>query len=146
VLPEGIVVVHERNQIAADLPPVEGSVALRVPAVEESLRTRVAKDDFAELRDPLVYARRQAEVKQRIDAEEHGVVAVLAGSVRADVAVVNRIIGIGEFAEQEKPALAERVGVLADPRAEPGAGQFAHVLHRIHAKAVYVGLADPVAM
>ena len=55
-------VVHERNQIAADLPPIEGSVALRVPAVEESLRTRVAKDDFAELRDSLVHARRQAEV------------------------------------------------------------------------------------
>jgi hypothetical protein len=116
-LPEGIVIVNESDKVTADFASVEGALALSLDAVEEGIRAGEAFDDVAQRRVAGV-ALGQAKVEHGIDAEEDGPVAILAGRVLADVAVNYVVVRRSELSKQEEISLAERVGILADIRAE----------------------------
>ena len=90
-------------------------------------------------------ALRQPEIQHRIEPEKYGLV-IRRRRIRAEVAVVDLVIGSRHLTEQEEPPLAQRIGVLADVRAEPRAGHRTHVLDRVDAEAIHVRLADPVAV
>src|SRR5262249_28605129 len=120
------------------LATVEGASALRLKAIQEGLGSSKALDHVAQWR-VAGSALGQAKVEDRIEAEEDGFVAILAGGVLPDVAVEDRIAGRRDLAEEKEPALAQRVSVLANVGAKTRAGELAHVLNRIDTQAIDIG-------
>jgi hypothetical protein len=142
------VIIDKGDDIAADLAAVQGAIALGLEPVEQRLGSVVALQHVAKRRVVAIAvdALGEPEVEHGVEAEEDGVPIVLLRGVLADVAVVDVVRRCRNFAEEEERALAEAVGVLADVRAEARAGQVAHVLHGVHAEAIDVRFANPVAM
>ena len=91
-LPERVVVIDEGDEVPPDLTPVECALTLCFEAVKQSLRTLKAFEHIAKSAMPIALGK--AEIQNRIQTEEDGVVAVLTGSVLADVAVIEIVVSL----------------------------------------------------
>ena len=147
-LPEGVVIADESHQIAPNFATVQGTIALCLEPVEQGLRTlppgRTSRSGA------LSGSAKTPSAKRKSSTESKPKKTVISfsrrGGVLADIPVVNIVRGRGYLAEQEEAAFTEAVGVLADVRAKPRAGQRPHVLYSVDTKAVDVDLANPVGV
>src|SRR5260370_29741651 len=108
--------LDDGDEVAAHFASVQCPLELSLEPIEEGLRSLEAFEYVAQRRVILVAVNpfRQAEIEHGIQPEKDCIVSVQCRGVLSDVAVVNVIVGSGDFAKKEKPALAERVSILAN--------------------------------